>query len=203
MTKTVEPAHSHAPAANQRSLRRRAAIMLSRFRRDRKGATAIEFGLLSFPFFFMLMMIVETSIVFWTRQVLQEATQQASRTILTGESRTLYGGSPAAQTQAFRDTVCGLMRTTTAADCANRLFIDVQPLASFPGTVDSMVQGSAIDPSGFSMRQPGPSQIVLVRTVYTLPVFTTGFFGEMSRLTNGNNALEATVAFRTEPFPIP
>ncbi len=36
-----------------------------------------------------------------------------------------------------------------------------------------MVQGSAIDPTTFSMRQPGPSQIVVVRTVYTVPVFTT------------------------------
>ncbi len=106
----------------------------------------------------MLMMIVETSVIFWTRQVLQEATQQASRTILTGESRTLYSGSAAAQTQAFRDAVCALMRTTTPADCANRLFIDVQPMAAFPGTVDSMVQGSAIDPTTFSMRQPGPAR---------------------------------------------
>jgi Flp pilus assembly protein TadG len=31
--------------------------VLTRFRKDAKGATAIEFGLLAMPFFMMLMMI--------------------------------------------------------------------------------------------------------------------------------------------------
>jgi Flp pilus assembly protein TadG len=196
----VEPFGAAPGDAPWRAPNRRLSRMMRRFRRDAKGATAVEFALLAFPFFFMMMMIVETSLVFWTRQVTQEAVQQASRTILTGQSRTLYTGTAAAQLAGFRDATCGLMRAVNLADCRNRLFIDVQPMASFPGGVNSMVQGGAIDPSTFAMRQPGPGEIVLVRAAYTMPVITAGFFNAMSRV-GTRNAVEVTVAFRTEPFP--
>lgn len=170
-----------------------------RFRADAKGATAVEFGLLATPFFFMLMMIVEMSMVFWTRQVLQEATNQASRTILTGESRTLYSGSAAAQTAAFRDAVCA--RMNIAADCPTRLFIDVQPSSAFPASAASMVTSGTIDVSRYQMRPVAPSEIVVVRTAFKVPVITSGFFSAMSRLTTNENVLESVVAFRAEPFP--
>jgi Flp pilus assembly protein TadG len=172
---------------------------LGRFRADARGATAIEFGLLSMPFFFMLMMIVETSMVFWTRQVLQEATAQASRTILTGESRTLYTGTPALQTAAFRDAVCA--RMNMSSDCATRLFIDVQPQSSFPNSVSSMVSAGTIDVSRYTMRPVAPSEIVVIRTAYKVPVLVSGYFGGLSRVTTGDNVLESVVAFRSEPFP--
>jgi pilus assembly protein Flp/PilA len=175
--------------------------LFGRFRKDQRGVTAIEFGFVAFPFLFMLMMIVETALMFWTRQVLQEATNQAARTIMTGQSQTLYTGTPAKQTDDFRAAICGQMRTTNTADCLTRLFVDVQPAANFPGNVASMVQGGAIDPTGFSMRQPGPSQITIVRSVYTMPVLASGFFTPMARLNNGRAAIDVTVALRTEPFP--
>ena len=178
-----------------RSLR----LFATRFGADRKGATAVEFGLLATPFFFMLMMIVEMSMVFWTRQVLQEATNQAARTILTGESRTRYSGSAAAQTAAFRDAVCA--RMNIAADCPTRLFIDVQPSSAFPANADSMVTSGTIDVSRYQMRPVAPSEIVVVRTAYKVPVITSGFFSAMSRLTTNENVLESVVAFRAEPFP--
>jgi pilus assembly protein Flp/PilA len=175
---------------------------LKRFGKDEKGATAVEFGFIAFPFFFMLMMIVETTMVFWTRQVLQEATFQASRALLTGRGATLYAGTPAQAADAFRNAVCAQMRM--AADCATRLHIDVQPMVNFPGAVNSMVSGGAIDPTQFQMRPVQPSQIVVVRTAYRIPVITSGFFGSLSRLSggpnSGDNVLESVVAFRTEPF---
>ncbi len=174
-------------------------LFAKRFGADRKGATAVEFGLLATPFFFMLMMIVEMSMVFWTRQVLQEATNQASRTVLTGESRTLYTGSVAVQTAAFRDAVCARMNIAT--DCSSRLFIDVQPSSAFPANADSMVTSGTIDVSRYQMRPVAPSEIVVVRTAYKVPVITSGFFSAMSRLTTNENVLESVVAFRAEPFP--
>jgi pilus assembly protein Flp/PilA len=192
-----------SPAADKPALSPapRRAGLFRRFRKDQRGVTAVEFGLVAFPFLFMLMMIVETALVFWTRQVVQEATNQAARTILTGQSRTLYTGSAAQQTNDFRAAVCAQMRMNNAADCQSRLFIDVQPAANFPPNVASMVQGGQIDPASFSMRQPGPSQITIVRSVYTMPVIAAGFFGGLARLNNGRNAIDITVAFRTEPFP--
>jgi Flp pilus assembly protein TadG len=174
-------------------------LFAKRFGADKRGATAVEFGLLATPFFFMLMMIVEMSMVFWTRQVLQEATNQAARTVLTGESRTLYTGSAAAQTAAFRDAVCARMNIAT--DCPTRLFIDVQPSSAFPANADSMVTSGTIDVTRYQMRPVAPSEIVVVRTAFKVPVITSGFFSAMSRLTTNENVLESVVAFRAEPFP--
>lgn len=173
--------------------------LLRRFRADRKGATAVEFGLLSMPFFFLLMLIVEMSLVFWTRQVLQEATSQAARTVLTGESRTLYTGSQTAQTAAFRDAICNRMKM--ASDCGTRLFVDVQPLGQdFPAIVNSMVSGNAINPASFQMRPVPPSEIAIVRVAYKVPVIAAGYFGSMTKLTSGENVLQAVVAFKSEPY---
>lgn len=174
------------------------ARLMRRFGRDERGVTAVEFGFIAPAFFFMLMMIVETTMVFWTRQVLQEATFQASRNILTGRSATLYTGNPAQQAAAFRDAICAQMRLAT--DCSSRLLIDVQPMATFPGSVSSMVTSGNLDASQFAMRPVGPSQIVVVRVAYKVPVISAQFLGQLSRLSTNENVLESVVAFRTEPF---
>lgn len=174
--------------------------VLRRFRADRRGATAIEFALLSMPFFFLLMMIVEMAMIFWSRQVLQEATSQAARKILTGESRTLYKGSEKVQTAAFRNAICA--RMAMSGDCSSRLFIDVQPLgANFPAEqAATMITGKAIDPATFVMRPVGSETVAVVRVAYKIPVITAGFFGSLAQLKTGENVLQAVVAFRTEPF---
>lgn len=174
--------------------------VLTRFRKDAKGATAIEFGLLAMPFFIMLMMIVETSMSFWTRQVLQEATSQAARTILTGESRTLYTGTTVEQTGKFRDAICANMKI--GSDCANRLFVDVQPMgASFPpSAAATMISGNKIDPSKFMMRPVAPSEVAVVRVAIKMPVLVQGFFGTMAALDDGSSVLQAVVAFQAEPY---
>jgi Flp pilus assembly protein TadG len=199
MTRTFDRAFNRVLLGSAGVLRRLGRLG-SRFRRNTKGATAVEFGALALPFFVMLMMIVEASMIFWTRQVLQEATSQAARTILTGEARTLYTGSPAAQTAAFRDAVCA--RMNIGADCATRLLIDVRPEAAF-GPPGSMVAGGVLDPTQFAMRQTGPNEIVIIRTALRTPVFVTGYFSDISRLATGENVLESVVAYRTEPFPVP
>jgi pilus assembly protein Flp/PilA len=173
---------------------------VKRFRADRRGVTAVEFAFLGGPFILMMVMIVETAMLFWSRQVLQEATSQVSRTVLTGESRSLFTGSTTEQGQKFRSAVCARM-DIKESDCPTKIFVDVQPLNAFPGSVTSMVSSGDIDPATFAFRATNPEQIVLIRTAYRVPVFFAGYMSALSRLPNGDNALEAVVAFRTEPYP--
>jgi pilus assembly protein Flp/PilA len=174
---------------------------LIRFGRNERGATAIEFGFLAAPFIMMMTMTVETALVFWTRQALQESVAQTSRLVMTGEARTLFGTNPSTARIAFITAICDRMRINSAADCANRITVDVQVLTSFPASIDSMVSSGTIDPTSFAYRNVGPNQIAVVRTVYKFPVFFAGYFGALSRLTTGENAIETVVAFRAEPFP--
>jgi pilus assembly protein Flp/PilA len=174
--------------------------LFRRFRADRRGVTAIEFAFLGGPFILLMVMIVETAMLFWSRQVLQEATSQVSRAVLTGESRKLFTGSTTEQGVKFRDAVCARM-DIKPSDCPTKIFIDVLPMNAFPGSVSSMVSGGAIDPATFAFRPTNPEQIVVIRTAYKVPVFFAGYMSTLSRLPTGENVLESVVAFRTEPYP--
>ena len=55
------------------------------FRRDERGTTAIEFGILGMPFFALLAAILETSYVFLAGQILDTAVQDSARFIRTGQ----------------------------------------------------------------------------------------------------------------------
>ena len=50
-----------------------------RFIRDKRGATAVEFGLVAIPFFTMFAAIIQISFQVWAAQNLDYAVQKASR----------------------------------------------------------------------------------------------------------------------------
>lgn len=176
--------------------------LLPRFRRAESGATAVEFGLVAMPFFMLLAAIVEMALLLWTSQVLEEGVAQASRSLLTGQSQSLYKGSAAANTQAFRNAVCS--SGTGLIDCT-KLQIDVRTHTSFAAAqtgTGSVVNGGALSTAGFGYNQPQPNQIVVVRAVLEYPLFFTQWSSALADLTGGKRAIVASSTFRTEPFTI-
>ena len=65
-------------------------LLLRRFRRSQDGAAAVEFAFVAVPFFAILFAIFETALMFWTNQVLEESLSQVSRSLVTGQSRSIY-----------------------------------------------------------------------------------------------------------------
>ena len=57
------------------------------FRRNNRGSAAVEFSLIAVPFFALFFAIVETGIVFFASQVLETATQDSARMIMTGQAQ--------------------------------------------------------------------------------------------------------------------
>jgi Flp pilus assembly protein TadG len=170
-----------------------------RFRRDEKGATAVEFGLISVPFFMLLMSTVEMALMLWTSQQMEEAVFQGSRTMLTGESRSIYNNPATAQT-AFRDALCANMTLITS--CPARLRVDVQTFASFAtATANSAVSSGALNTAAFGFQPATPSTIIVVRAVLSYPLTMSSWSQAFANLSNGDRALMASIAFRTEPFP--
>jgi Flp pilus assembly protein TadG len=175
-----------------------------RFRRAQEGSAAIEFAFVGVPFLMMLWAIFETALMFWTTQVLEESLSQASRSILTGESRSLYKGTAAANATAFRDAICA-EAPLGLIDCS-KLAIDVRPYASFndasAGTAASNpIAGGTLDLRGFGYAPPTGDQIVVVRAVLDYPLFLTGWASKgLANIGAGHRAIVASTAFRTEPF---
>ncbi|QEL24296.1 pilus assembly protein [Bosea sp. F3-2] len=193
--------------APERERRGRCSVML-RFRRSENGATAIEFGFVALPFFMLTWAIIETGLMFWTNQVLEESLAQASRTLLTGESRSRYtSATPSINAAAFRDDVCA-RAPMKLLDCT-KLAVDVRTYSDFSaassGTSSSNpIAGGNLDTSSFSYRQPDTGQIVVVRAVLDYKLFLTSWastgLANIGGADSGRRGLVASTTFRAEPF---
>jgi Flp pilus assembly protein TadG len=167
---------------------------LRRFRRNRRGSAAVEFALVAPVFFALLFAIIETALVFFASQVLETATQDSARMIMTGQAQ----GAGFSQSQ-FKSYVCG--KISVLFDCANGIYVDVQSYPQFSGvSVNDPIDGtkSFVPPNNYN--PGGPGDIVVVRLFYQWPLLVTGLGYNISNLSGSKRLLSATAAFRNEPF---
>ncbi|CAN7732245.1 pilus assembly protein [Bosea sp. LjRoot9] len=200
---TAHPIETPAePTRRPRGIHR----LLRRFKRSQGGATAVEFAIIATPFLMLLAAILETALMFWTSQVLEEGVAQASRALLTGQSQTLYKSAVAgANATAFKNAICA--NGPGLIDCS-KVTIDVRSYASFAsantGTAASNpVSGGALNTSGYGFTQPLPGQIVVVRAVLEYQLIFTQWSSALANLGSGKRAIVASATFRTEPFTVP
>lgn len=166
---------------------------IQRLRRDENGVTAIEFAIVAGPFFALMMALIEVSFVFFANFTLENAVDQASRLIRTGQAQ--EQGFDEAQ---FKASIC--QRVTGLSNCTSDLKVDVQRFENFGGVnLDDPFteQGELRDDFGFDPGNGG--DVVIVRAFYEWS-FTANFPGYLSNMPSGNRLLVATAAFRNEPF---
>jgi Flp pilus assembly protein TadG len=167
-------------------------------RRDERAATAIEFGLLSLPFFLIVGGILQTSVIFLASQVLESAVHDASRHIRTGQMQL-----SAATLNTFRSQVCGRL-FGLFSDC-DGLHLRVVELTNF----QSANFVAPVDPACTENCQwtlpeswePGVGKsVVMVQVHYRYPVYLQlGPLG-MANLADGNRLVGMATVFQNEPF---
>ena len=187
--------------------------LFQHFGRDRRGATAVEFGLVAIPFLGLLLATFEIGFVFFANEGLAAATQDAARNMKTGTAQQ----ANITTADQFRTTyLCpatGTRVLPSFIDCS-KLIIDVRAATSFASvdTTDTFY----LNPKTTEFCPAGPSSIMVVRVVYPMPVMlpvigylTAGVFGQITTgLVNNvpSNAgwkhlLMGTAVFQTEPYP--
>ena len=168
--------------------------LLSRFRRNRRGSTAVEFALVMPIFFALLFAILETALVFFANQVLETVTQDSARMILTGQAQN------AAYTAAqFKADVCG--RISVMFDCSGGIYVDVQNYPNFSSvSVASPIDASKNFTNPNNYNPGGPGDIVVVRLFYKWPILVTKFGYDLTNLSGSKRLLIATAAFQNEPY---
>lgn len=174
-----------------------AAASVRRFRRDQNGATAVEFAIVSIPFFALMFAILETALMFFSQQALETAVGDAGRLVRTGQAQQ-QGFDKA----AFRSAICS--KVFDLFDCEGGLRIEVRTFPKFSDLDYSPPlndEGNLVDDDELEFDIGEANQIVLVRTFYEYPVYVTGFGNNFSNLANGKYNLSAAAAFRNEPFP--
>ena len=175
-----------------------------RFRRDARGATAVEFALVAAPFIALLVACLQTGLVYLSQSALELATEKSARLVLTGTVQGEAQGQAQTQpeTQAqFLATVCSKL-PAILGNCAN-LLVDAQVYASFGSantsapTITYNAQGQITNTWNYNTG--GPGDIVVLRVMYLMPV-VGGPLNFALANSNGARLLIATAVFKNEPF---
>ncbi len=177
--------------------------LLSRLRRNEEGVTAIEFAMVAPIFFGILLMTIETGIVFAASQMFDAAVTNASRQILTGGLQT-SGSSDASLKQQFRDLVCTNMSALlSASDCNAGLLVDMKRFTTgIPaGSLALPLNGTQLDVTKMTCANFGnPTEFMLVRGYYQYPVYVAYLGGNPGATNTGSRLLVGSVAMKLEPF---
>lgn len=197
------------PNTDSGSPQRRRRSILSRFVRDRSGATAIEFTILALPFSLLVFAILESCISFAGQQVMSNAADDIARQLRTGQIKVASGLSAealAVEKEKLWRMICDRLEIMVAKDCVG-LKIDLRKVDTFSEAAALRIEylGSSKDdrtlaPSNFKF-DPGPSLSKnVLRVFYEWPVITDFMRASMSNLQGGKTLHFATVTWQNEPF---
>lgn len=174
--------------------RRGLGRLLHRFGVEKRGATAIEFAILAFPFLAICGAITETGLMYFTESVLDQSVSDAARLIKTGQAQ-----NNSMSVADFKSAVCDKM--FDLFDCSNKIYVDSQVLASFADATTALPldpDGNLLDSTSFNMGST--SQIVEVRIFLPWTRLFSLLPVSGSAGANGTILLNATAIFRNEPF---
>ena len=167
------------------------------FASDKRGLAAVEFAMIAIPFFFLIFGLLEVCVIFIMSSILEHGANEASRAIKTGQFQ-----SAGFDEATFKAAVCselfGLMT------CDDKLSLDVKTFSNFSGTG---ADPSPIDPAtgeladdGFGFNPGAQNEIVVVRVFYEWDLLIPVMSAPLSNMSNNRRLLQATIAFRNEPF---
>lgn len=174
---------------------------LEAFAEDKRGIAAVEFALIAMPFFFLIFGLLEVCVIFIMSSILEHAASEASRQIRTGQIQTAGHADPR---QEFLDDLCDELYGLMACD-TGKLKLDVQTFTSFGGTAGQTVPFDSttndVDDSGFGFNTGAQNEIVVIRVFYEWDLIIPIMSAPLDNMGGTNRRLlQATVAFRNEPF---
>lgn len=170
--------------------------LVRRFRRDRRGATAVEFAMIAPMFFGSLFAIMETGTLYLRVTALETGVEDAKRVTLTGQLAN--AGAAPQQLSAFKAAFCE--RVSWLISCSDVKF-DVRAFTVFgDAAMPNPVKGGVFDPSNLQFDPGKPCQIVVIRAYYEVSSITALIRNDVSQLSNGKVLLVGSAAFKNEPY---
>lgn len=160
-----------------------------------EGTAAIEFAIVAAPFLALVFAIMETALVFFAGQALDNAVAQSARLIMTGQAQN--GSFSAAQ---FQQQVCSYV--TGLFNCSTGVMVNVQKFSSFSSVsmLNPLNSNGTFNKNSLSYNPGGPGDIVVVQLFYEWPVYVSLLGFNLSNMAGGNHLLVSTAAFRNEPY---
>lgn len=178
--------------------------LVARFKRDRRGSTAIEFAALALPFSLLVFAILENCLSFAGREVLTNATDDIARQLRTGQLR-----AGAVTVDSLRQKICDRLEILMANRCTERLQIDLRNFstyleaASYSYKIENneivLMKGATVDPKQFVAEPGGAETINMLRVFYRWPVITD-FMSKWMANVNFDGKPNATLHFATNTW---
>ncbi len=169
------------------------------FRRDTRGGTAVEFAIVAPLFLFLLFVITQSALIFFTGLVMDNAVEEVARLVRTGQIQASDD-----KAAAFRKAACDHVRILIDCDDGDFYIVaevyndfrSVDLSALLEASKSASVSPTTSSPSDFG----GPNDIVVIRAYEkwsTSPVYGALSFQNTS---DGKRLLSSFKAFRNESF---
>lgn len=174
--------------------------LFRRFRRDRRGAAALEFAIVAPVFFALLFSIFEAGWFFFVNSAVDQATANAARLVRTGQAQSAT--TPISR-DAFFNEVCRVVQLL--GPCAQRLTVDVQRFDSFAQLAADLAAPVCRDASPAAVAAIPYSagaqrDIVRVRVCFLHRSINPALGLKLARTPDGMRKIYAVAIFRNEPF---
>jgi len=177
------------------SRKARTGAILSGLVASRRGATAVEFAMVAFPFFMLLFGVLELGLLFMASTAIDAATTGVARQIRTGQ----FQASASNSAVDFKTAVCNGMSWISTADCMTNMSLDVRTFPNFAAiSVTPPVKNGAIDQTQLTFDAGASCDIVLVRAFYPWTLLAPVLEPGLPNLGANKRLLTTAVAFRNE-----
>lgn len=184
----------------------RARRQLRRWQTNQSGFTAVEFAIVAMPFLMLLFGTLSVCLFYFTNFTFENAVWQASRGIRTGQFQQGEGAYTNLKTdedrkKAFKQALCA--RAPSYIDC-NKVVVIAQSNVGGFGSITQPVcatDGTMIDQSAAQFNPGGASAVVLITACYPWDFGGRLPFFSLNNMKDGSLLIQASVAFRTEPYP--
>ena len=179
---------------------------LRHWKTDQSGFTAVEFAMVAMPFLMLLFGTLSVCLFYFTNFTLENAVWSASRGIRTGQFQQgegSYSGitTPEDRKKAFKQALCA--KAPAYIDC-NKVIVLVQSNSGGFGGITQPVcatNGTMVDQATAEFNPGGASSVVLITACYPWDFGGRLPFFALNNMKDGSLLLQASVAFRTEPYP--
>lgn len=174
------------------------ARLLCSLRKNEEGVTAVEFGIIAFPFLILIVAILETALVHMTSLDLENAVKSASRQIRTGQAQVA-----ALTSNQFKELVCTKTVLISSCKTTPNLVIDVRSYDDFDtiSTDPSELYdeyGNFIGGENYNMGSG--LKVVVVRAYYKMGLLAQVPIVGLANAGAHHRMLNAISVFRNEPF---
>ena len=180
------------------------ASRLGALLRDRRGTTAVEFGLVAAPALFSLCAVMAIGLNFFMVAALDHATLKAARSLATGAVSPSGMSASAFQQQV----VCPLL--PSLFNCSN-VFVSVKTLTAgqtpspYYGLLNAAKSGltlPALNAAQDTFCPGAGSQYVVVQVLYPAPIWAAFLAPATATTYNGQSVsvLMSSTTFKSEPY---